>query len=377
MAWDRFGVVGAALACLALAACKPGGEEGAQPGAKPEAQAPTADGAPSAQERIARVETVKLSPMDFVGTAVLTGEAEAEDFVTVSAEMPGRVVASNFDEGVEVEAGQWLLRLDVQIDQTRVKQLETNLAQGRQDLARVEGLLEKGLATPAQVEQARMGVKNGEYSLSMARQGIGKAVVSSPIKGVVDREMLKVGEFAAPGVPVASIVNFDTLLVRAGVPESQVRWAQVGSTTQVLFPALGLEREGKIRRLGIQADRKSRTFPVVIEVENKDRAVRPGMRAEVTMKTEQKAKALMLPREAVIEGLRERAVFVVEGGVALRRVVEVGEGRGRVVEVLSGLNPGDEVILVGQRDLSDKDKVKVLKRSECCDASWTQEEKRP
>jgi multidrug efflux pump subunit AcrA (membrane-fusion protein) len=63
--------------------------------------------------------------------------------------------------------------------------------------------------------------------------------------------------------------------------------------------------------------------------------------------------------------------------VAQRREVTLGEGRGRVVEALSGLSAGDEVVVVGQRDLSDKDKVKVLKQVECCDASWIKEEPRP
>jgi HlyD family secretion protein len=188
---------------------------------------------------------------------------------------------------------------------------------------------------------------------------------------------LHVGEFAAPGVPVATIVNFDTLLVRAGVPESQVRWATPGSKVEVRFPALGVAREGAVRRLGVQADRKSRTFPVVIEVENKDHAVLPGMRAEVTMKTEQRPGALMIPREAIIEGLKERYVFIVEGDIASRRSVGIGEGRGRVVEALSGLKAGDEIIVIGQRDLSDKDKVKVLKQGQCCDASWVEEAQQP
>jgi RND family efflux transporter MFP subunit len=211
-----------------------------------------------------------------------------------------------------------------------------------------------------------------EYNLTMTRQGVGKSSVVSPIDGVVERQGLRAGEYANPGVPVATIVRYDKIKVEAGVPESLIRYAKVGDKVKVWIPALEVEREGSLQRVAVQANAKNRTFPVEVEIPNEDRKIRAGMRAELRMLTGSWEAAVLVPRDALVERLEGRVVFVLAGDKVSARPVRLGEERGALVQVLEGLQAGDEVVVVGQRDLSDGDAVKVTKREACCAAQLEQ-----
>lgn len=356
-------MIGAALAGLtALAGV---GVAGCKPPAEPE----EAKAAAEAPRRATAVEVVQVGTVPFDAAVTLIGETEANEIITVAAEAPGRVVATNYEEGQTVQKGQWLARVDASIDRTRIGQLQVNLEQAKRDLARIRELKAKGLATDVQLEQAQTAVENADYSLKVTRTGISKTTVVAPIGGIVDRVHTEAGEYAQPGAPLLTIVDWDTILVRAGLPESNLLNAEPGKPVRVHITALKRDADATIRRVGIQANSANRTFPLLVELPNTDHAIRPGMRADVVLQTEHYEAGLLVPREAVIEGLGGRFVFVVEGNaahVAHKRPVEIGPGRAELVLVTKGLSAGEQVVVVGQRLLADGESVQILRSDACC-----------
>lgn len=350
------------VALWALSGC--GGEPAAEGGKGGEAKVAEA----RTPARLPVVETIKIEPMDFTSEIELVGQVEADETVTVASEIPGRVVSVEVEEGQRVGAGARLARLDVRVDQARAGQFRANLTQSERDLARAQELLKKGLATEADVERARLAVENNRYNLRMTSLGVGKSVVGAPIEGVVDRRHIEPGEYANPGQPLVTLVNFDKVTVMAGLPESRVRYAQEGATVKVRIPAMDVEREGRIKRVGIQADTKNRTFPVEIEVDNADHKIRPGMRARVTLPGQQVQGALLVPRDVVIDTLDGRVVYVVTGGQAERREVTLGPDQDDYVVLVTGVAAGDELVRVGHQSLPRKSAVDVVKTRSCCRA---------
>lgn len=349
----RGAVALAALPLLLALGCKPKEEE------KPaQAEAPV--------KRASRVEVARISAVPFDAAITLVGQTEANEKITVAAEAPGRVTAVNYDEGQTVTKGQWLARVDASVDRTRLGQLQVGLEQARRDLARLKELKGKGLATDAQIEQAQLGVDNAEYNIRVTRSGLGKTTVNAPISGIVETVHTEAGEYANPGAPLVTILDWDTLLVTAGLPESDLPYAAPGKQVKVHITALNIDVDAKIRRIGVQANTANRTFPLIIEVPNADHKLRPGMRADVILQTERYEAGLMVPRDAVIETVDGRAVFVVEGDTAHRRFVEIGPGKGAYVLITRGVEAGQQVVTVGQRLLSDNEHVQILKTSECC-----------
>ena len=309
----------------------------------------------------ARVEVATVQQEPFQSTAVLTGTTEADHVVHVSAEMPGRILSVGFDEGGEVTKGDTLLRVDARTDRVMLNQYRIQKDQAARDLARTKDLHGRGLATDADIERAEMSFKMASSGVRMSQTGLGKSAVVAPITGVVDTAHVKAGEYVNPGTPIATIVNYDLLLVDVPLPESMLLAARAGAPVQVRFPAIGRSARGGIRRVGVQANKETRTFPLYVEVQNPDRTLRPGLRAEVTFVTDDHPNAVLIPRDSVIEGLTERFVFVLDDGHAKRTVVTLGAGKADRVQVLTGLSAGDKLIAVGHRDLADGDEVMVLR----------------
>lgn len=338
-----------------------------------------ADGAANieATAALTTVEVVELETVDFHGESVLTGQTEASHTVTVSAEHPGRILSTNFEEGSEVIKGQWLARIDAQTDRTRIGQLQVALAQTKRDRDRTRSLLDKGLATPADLERIELAVQSSEYNLKMTRQGVGKATAQSPIDGTVDRVHLEAGEYAMPGAPIATIVDYATIIVRAGLPESDLPYAKDGLAVKVHLIALDTVVDGVIKRVGIEANPRNRTFPLQVEVDNADRTIRPGMRAEVVLPTVHVPNAVMVPRTAVMSKLDHREVAVLEDHTIARRAVEIGPGSGDLVLVTKGLSSGDKLVVVGQRLVSSGEKVRVTSTAKCCRQKFKVQEAEP
>jgi RND family efflux transporter MFP subunit len=324
----------------------------------------SADSAP--EEVLVPVETIIVEEVNFTKLVTLVGETEADESVKVSAEMSGLVVSTNFQEGMVVEQGHSLARLDVRTDSLRAKQLRDGLNQAERDLARAIVLEEKGMATKSDVERARMNVRTTKSNLSITRVGVGKSAIKAPIGGVIDQVYLKKGEFAMPGQPVVTIVNSEKIIIRAGLPESQLKYAKEGAAIKVMIPALDLERDGVVKRIGLQANSKNRTFPLQVVVDNEDGAIRSGMRAMVKLPTQRLDKALMVPREVVLDTPDGKIVYLVVGGKASRRKVTLGPDSANRVVLTRGIKLGDEVVIVGQHGLPRSADVDVVGKDRCC-----------
>lgn len=338
---------------LSLSACGGVKGEGEAVAAEPKAKLPV-------------VETIKVESVEFASVFTLTGQSEADETVTVSAEIPGLVFRADFEEGDEVKAGQRLARMDVRIDQARAGQLRANLQQSQRDYERAQALYDKGLATQADLERARLAVQNNRYNLRQTSIGVGKSVLTAPISGVIDVAHITSGEYANPGQPLATIVNYDRVLVLAGIPESRLRYAKEGREVLVRFPALGVKRVGVIERIGVQANTKNRTFPIKVAIDNKDHLIRPGMRARVKLRGEEVAGALLVPRDVVIDTLEGPVVYAVSKGKATRREVKLGADYRDYVVLTEGIQPGEELVSVGQHSLPRVADVDVVKTRPCC-----------
>ncbi|MBH25095.1 MAG: hypothetical protein CMH57_11695 [Myxococcales bacterium] len=335
------------------------------------------DGAANAVEpenRVTRIQTATIEPVAFTDYELLTGETEAEDTVTVSAENPGRVIAVNFKEGERVKEGQWLVRLDVRSDATRSGQLRVALEQAERDLKRTEELFEKGLATPADRERAKLQVDNARYNLRLTRVGISKSTAVTPLEGIVDQVHIEQGEYAGPGTPIATIVNYDTIVVRAGLPESELLYAKEGREVVVRVTALNKEVKGRIRRIGVQANTNSRTFPVQIEIDNAEHAIRPGMRADVILPTAHYEAGVLVPRMALLESPQGSSLFVHKGGKVEQRRVKLSEGKGAYVLIKEGLSLGEELVVTGQQFLTNGEPVEVTENTPCCAKAFAAQE---
>lgn len=331
----------------------------------------TADAAGSATPTepsapIAVVETVTLQATNFTEYIDLSGVTEPIRSATISAEVAGRITAYDLVAGAKVKKGDTLLRIDAGQASAQAAQLQAQLDQLDTDIARNERLLERGLSSQQQVDQLRSQREATYQSMRSVRIGVGNARTRAPFDGTILDESSELGEFASPGTPVARIGDLSTIKVLVGLPEREINYVAEGRAAEVHIPALDRSFRGTITRVGLETDRRNRSFPVEVQIDNTDGLLRSGMRAEVLLRKAVIEDAIAVPRDVLRQGgAGFEAVIVSDGRVEVRPVT-VGTAHARYIVVHTGLSVGDELVIRGQRDLISGEAVRAANQGTCC-----------
>lgn len=245
-------------------------------------------------------------------------------------------------------------QLEQAMTQHRIAEAALQAARSQLSLALQGARPEDRAAARAQLEQAMVG-------LEMARLAHSYTQVKSPIAGIVASLLVDPGDFAAAGSPVARVVQLDPVLVEASVGSRDVVHLARGQQVVVKVDAYpGRAFTGWVESVEPAASLQTRLFGVRIRVDNPDLALKPGMSGTVSVSVERRESAVAVPTEAVTTSSGSTYVYVVEGGRAQRRPVEVGlQGEGWT-EVLRGVEPGEVVVVAGHALLFDGAPVAVL-----------------
>lgn len=337
----------------ALVACSPP-EEASEEAAEPE------------QPPATLVETVSLQTTSFRETIELTGETTPIRTAVIASQIAGRITTLDVEEGATVTAGQRVLRVDTGTAAAQREQLETQAEGLDRDIRRARSLIDRGIGTQTdldalETQRALVGDQIAAIDVSI-RQGRGEA----PISGIVVEKAAEEGEFASPGQPLARIVDISTIEVMVGLPEHQIRYVREGMTVPVHILATDTHYTGTLTRIGVEADPASRTFPLEIQIANDDGELRAGMRARVVLEKRDIQDAIVIPRDAVVQGLEGPEVLVDEGGLVAAHEVELGPGRGGYVVIEDGLQLGDSLIVRGHRMLVPGERIRTVDVGECC-----------
>ena len=311
------------------------------------------------------VETLIVGAEDFVERIEVSAIVQPIHEVTIAAEAPGRVLTADFDEGAAIDKGALLIKVDAQSDSARVDVLQNQLAAAKREFERTKMLAREGLATPQQLDQASSSVDAASLSIRQARVGIGKTTVRSPQAGIVATKYIEQGEYAAPGAPIAHIVDYSTVVIEAAVPEGDVPFVTAGREVDVYLPSLDRKVQGVVKRRAIVATAKTRTYPVEIHVPNTDLSILPGMRARVIIPRKSWSNVVVVPRDAILQGYQAREAMVLPAGsnigLAELREIELGPARGNRVVVTSGLEVGERLVVKGHRSIVNGTRIQSVR----------------
>lgn len=195
-----------------------------------------------------------------------------------------------------------------------------------------------------------------------------KASIKSPINGTVIKKFLDEGSQVEPSVnpmmrvPVIMVANIDTVKVLVNVSEKYLGKLKEGAEARVKVDAYPDEVFlGKITRIAPLVDLATRTAEVEIEISNEGHRLKPGMFARVNIILEKKENALIVPIKAVLNENNRKFAFVANSSIAHRREVKTGIYQKDSVEIIEGLNEGEDVIIEGNYGLKDGAKVEIIK----------------
>ena len=327
-------------------------------------------GAPPAP-RGARAVTVSVAPVavqDVVYDIKAVGSLEAEEIVQVTAEVDGAVASVSFQEGARVTPGTVLVLIDPEryrLEAARAeaagKKAQAEAQRAQSDLARREELAREQLVSAEDLNRARgeaerLGaeVDAAHAARDIALQNVRRSQVRASRAGVINTKAVETGQFVKAGAVLATLVDTSKLRLRFKVSEGESLRARVGQTVAFRVQSRGpSEFPARIYHVGEIADPTTRQVEVLAWVTNPG-VLKPGFFAEVSLASESRKGAMVVPEGAVQASERGFVSYVVEDGKARLRPIQIGLRTGTgVVEILSGLEAGETVVVEGSDRLGD------------------------
>lgn len=291
---------------------------------------------------------------------ILSGSAQPWEAVILSAETTGKIEWQEIEEGDEVRQGESLVKINTTTIQANMAQARAEHDLTVQDLRRVQELRSDGISSPQELDRALTNREAARARLLVAEIQLEQSSINAQISGVVDRLYNEEGEFVNTGSPLVRIIQLHKTKIFTGIPEREVSYFAVGDKVRITIDALNNRPfEGSIHRIATSAEPATRTFITEIEIDNAKHEIKPGMIARILLVRESHPNAITVPLFSMMTREDERYVFIEQDGIAVKRAVETGFFQQDYIHVIDGLNPGDRLIVVGQRELHDGQKVEV------------------
>jgi multidrug efflux pump subunit AcrA (membrane-fusion protein) len=208
-------------------------------------------------------------------------------------------------------------------------------------------------------------IRQAEATVRLAEMHLENTTIRAPLAGIISKRYVDRGALVGTSTPILRIVAMDRVKVVVQVVERELARLRGGATADINVDAYGNEVfTGKVTAISPTVDPESRTADVEVQVESKDHRLKPGMFARVDLTIERRDKALLLSKDSLLRESSPPRVFVLDGGKASLREVTLGLEGEQYVEVVGGLQEGEEVIIAGQYELNDGAAVNVIRRNE-------------
>lgn len=351
-----------------------------------------------ARSQVRQVKTVQVAETPIGETVTVNGTLAAYDQATVGTKVAGRLQSISVDLGTVVRKGQALAKLEPQDYQLRVQQAEAALAQARARVGlspdggddrvtldqtgtvreakavldeskakrdRAARLINQGIIPKAEMDTAdadykvamsryqdaveeirnRQGLLAQRRSeLNLARQQLADTILYAPMTGVVQEKRASTGEYLAAGAPVVDVVQIDPLRLRVDVPERESHKIHTGQSVRVTLEGDPDAYLGTVKRLSPSISQQNRVLSVEADVRNNGH-LKPGAFVKAEIVTDQASTAATVPPSAIVTFAGIEKVITIEGGKAVEKVVMTGRRGEDWVEIKSGINVGQQVII--------------------------------
>lgn len=329
---------------------------------------------------------------------------EASEEGIVSGKVSGKVVQVMFENGQYVTQGDPLIKLDDQeirnniassqaqlkasesqlvSSQTGLQKMQLNVENAVRTYDRTKELFDGGAISKVELESAETALSNAKIDLETEKANIETAkanlttartdlnnlidslantTITAPITGILDEKSVSLGQYANMGVVLAKVKAISPIYAVIEVDQNDISSLQVGQSAKVTVGSnVVKDFDGIIKSIEASADMTSRVFKCKVEVTNLDQALKPGIYAKVDIVSDQTSEVMAVPTDALSGNPGNYTVFVIDQGVARKRIVSIGQISKGLVEIKDGVQNGDSVIITNVNTLQDGDAVSVVR----------------
>ena len=322
-------------------------------------------------KNIPLITTFSIEKKEFVHYLELQGNVKTKQNVLIYPEMAGLLKKVYVTKGQKVTKGQLLAKIDDGGVQQQLAQAEVSAELAKTTYERQKRLWDQQIGSEIQFLQTKTDYLAQKNAVEQLKKQLGKSEITAPFDGVIDDIIKDEGTIVAPGqgAEVFRIVNLNNMYIETDVPETYIKNITKGKKVVVDFPILGTSVDSKIRQAGNFINPANRTFTVEIGVPSKTKNVKPNLTARLKINDYTNENAILIPSSIISENASgEQYVYAITNkenkdgvtyGKAVQRFITVGKTQGDEIEVLSGINPGDEIVKEGARSVKNEQAVKI------------------
>lgn len=303
------------------------------------------------------VTSAKVDAADWETTTAAIGSLVAVHGVTLGAEITGTVREIAFDSGATVKRGAVLVKLDTSTEEAQIQAAEADAALARATLERAETLRKLNANTQADMDAAQARAKQADAQVANLRATTAKKTIHAPFDGRISIRQVELGQVVSPGTAIASLQSVDPIYAEFSLGQQVLADLQLGRAIRMRTDIFPNETwSGKVSIINSEVDVNTRNVKIRATVPNPDGRLRPGMFVNIEVLSSEKRQVLLIPATAVIYAPYGDSIYTIEevkddaGAahlVAQQRFVRLGERRGDLVEVTSGLKAGETVVSSG------------------------------
>lgn len=301
------------------------------------------------------VSTTKAEFQEFDGKVILPANLELTNEATLAIGVQGKIEKLSIDVGSRVSKGQVIGQLDSKLKSINLKANELTLSKLEKDYQRNIDLFKGNAGTELSVINSKYDVENTRIQIEQVKQQIADGNIVAPISGIVTSRKLMAGEYVNPGTVIATIVDDVHLKAVVFVNEKDVYQLKLGQNATIstdVFPDKNFV--GTVKFISPKGD-ENHNYRVELQLNTNQ--LRAGTYVMVNFDLGRKASVLQIPKLALVEGTKNPYVYIVEGNVAKVQKITVGREIGENIEVVAGLQAGQEVVTSGQINLTNGSKI--------------------
>lgn len=313
------------------------------------------------------VTVIDVTQDTFSHSFKVYGNVKSDKSVIIYPETPGIIEGIYVRGGDKVKKGQLLISLDADIFKATMNEVSTQLDLAETMFQKQSRLWDQKVGSEMDFLQAKMQYESLQNRLESVKRQLEMTEVRAPFSGTIDQISRKVGESAAPGVPILRLVGNGPLSVEMQIPENYITNIKKGEKVKMNFTAIGVKKEGEISQVGDYIDPSSRTFRVSVNLPKikENQIFKDNMMASVELRDYVAYDAIMIPNKLILQdtkGVNYTYVFINQNeslGIVERRNISLGMSNEKMTEVLDGIQSTDQIINRGIRSVQSGETVKL------------------
>ncbi len=297
-----------------------------------------------------------LESQPFQSRVEALGTLRAWESVTITASVSENVARLHFEDGQGVKEGELLVTLQQEEEQASLREQQEFLAEQEREVARLENLARRNQVAQTELDQRRTQAAIARSRIEQERAQIDDRTINAPFSGVLGLRQVSPGALVEPGQVITTLDDISRMRLDFTVPARFLRFLQPGQKIEASTAAYIEAFSGEVAAVDSRVDPVNRSITARAVFENANGLLKPGMLMQVTVLGDQRS-ALLVPEESLVSRSTDHYVWQIDGDTAKRVFVEIGDRRPGWVEVVDGLEVGDQVVRDGVARLRGNESV--------------------